>query len=185
MDRRAALPRCIALVDALPVHAQLSLRSRWLIFFTSPLLLNLRLRPSFVQSQRHIQVLLSTVTTKLSCCTVHTYPMPERCPVVCPLPPFLPPCVALSYRPAASPFRAPQRPPWARASSGDIVRHAGRSTRYGRRMLPKAAGKTSLWGFWCPDPPGAGGETASGCSSDFSFNFNGHCSKISRHSFIG
>ena len=41
-DRRAALPRCMALVDPL-VHAQLSLRSRLLIFFTSPLLLNLRL----------------------------------------------------------------------------------------------------------------------------------------------
>ena len=49
-DRRAALPRCIALVDALPVHAQLSLRSRRLIFFTSPLLLNNRLRPSLSQS---------------------------------------------------------------------------------------------------------------------------------------
>ena len=49
-DRRAALPRCIALVDALPVHAQLSLRSRRLIFFTSPLLLNNRLRLSLSQS---------------------------------------------------------------------------------------------------------------------------------------
>ena len=43
-DRRAALPRCIAIVDPLPVHAQLSLCSRLLIFLTSPLLLNLRLR---------------------------------------------------------------------------------------------------------------------------------------------
>ena len=139
-DGRAMLLRCIVLPDPLPVHAQLSLRSRRLIFFTSPLLLNHRLRPSSSQSQRHIQVLHSTVTTKLLCCTVHTYPIPERCPVVCPLPPFLPPCVALSYRPAASPFRAPQRPPWARKSSGDIVRHAGRSTRYGQRMLAENRG---------------------------------------------
>ena len=43
-DRRSALPRCIALVEPLPVHVQLSLRSRQLIFLTSPLLLNLRLR---------------------------------------------------------------------------------------------------------------------------------------------
>ena len=89
-DRRAALPRCIALVDALPVHAQLSLRSRRLIFFTSPLLLNHRLRPSSSQSQRHIQVLLSTMTTNASIARVCTHPVPERCPVLCALTPFLP-----------------------------------------------------------------------------------------------
>ena len=66
-DGRAALPRCIALVDPLPVHAQLSVRARRLIFFTSPLLLNLRLQPSLSQSQRHRQVLLSTVPPRQTC----------------------------------------------------------------------------------------------------------------------
>ena len=74
MDGRATLPRRIAVLGTLPVHAQLSLRSRLLIFFTSPLLLNLRLRPSSVQSQRHIQVLLSAVTTRLTC--PHHLPYP-------------------------------------------------------------------------------------------------------------
>ena len=60
-DGRAMLLRCIVLSDPLPVHAQLSLRSRRLTFFTSPLLLNHRLRPPSSQSQRHIQVLLSTM----------------------------------------------------------------------------------------------------------------------------
>ena len=166
-DGRATLPRCMELRDKLPVHAQLSLRSRRLIFFTSPLLLNLRLRPSFVQSQRHIQVLHSTVTTKLSCCTVHTYPMPERCPVVCPLPPFLPPCVALSYRPAASPFRAPQRPPWARKSSGDIVRHAGRSTRYGQRMLAENRGRNDPRTTPAPSSARSGGGRRRRCNVSF------------------
>ena len=89
-DGRAMLLRCIVLSDPLPVHAQLSLRSRRLIFFTSPLLLNHRLRPSSSQSQRHIQVLLSTMTTNASIARVCIHPAPERCPVLCALTPFLP-----------------------------------------------------------------------------------------------
>ena len=90
MDGRATLPRRIAVLGTLPVHAQLSLRSRRLIFFTSPLLLNHRLRPSSSQSQRHIQVLLSTMTTNASIARVCIHPAPERCPVLCALTPFLP-----------------------------------------------------------------------------------------------
>ena len=89
-DGRAMLLRCIVLPDPLPVHAQLSLRSRRLYFFTSPLLLNHRLRPSSSQSQRHIQVLLSTMTTNASIARVCIHPAPERCPVLCALTPFLP-----------------------------------------------------------------------------------------------
>ena len=89
-DGRAMLLRCIVLPDPVTVHAQLSPRSRRLYFFTSPLLLNHHLRPSFSQSQRHIQVLLSTMTTNTSCCVVCIHPAPEHCPVLCALTPFLP-----------------------------------------------------------------------------------------------
>ena len=49
-DGRAMLLLCMALAGAIAVHAQLSARSRRLNFFTSPLLLNNRLRPSLSQS---------------------------------------------------------------------------------------------------------------------------------------
>ena len=87
---RAALPRCIALPDPVPVHAQLSLHSRRLSFFTTPLLLNLHVRLSSSQSQRHRQVLLSTMTTNASIPRPSIHPAPERCPVLCALTPFLP-----------------------------------------------------------------------------------------------
>ena len=87
---RAALPRCIALPDPVPVHAQLSLHSRRLSFFTTPLLLNLHVRLSSSQSQRHRQVLLSTMTTNASSPRPSIHPAPERCPVLCALTPFLP-----------------------------------------------------------------------------------------------
>ena len=34
------------------------------------------------RAAQHMRVLISTVTTKISCCAVCTYPKPERCPVV-------------------------------------------------------------------------------------------------------
>ena len=123
---RAALPRCIALPDTVPVHAQLSLHSRRLSFFTTPLLLNLHVRLSSSQSQRHRQVLLSTMTTNSSIPRPSIHPAPERCPFLFALTPFLPSvcCSALTL---------------CVLPSVDRARHAGRPTTLcGRRAVCRA-----------------------------------------------
>ena len=89
-DGRATLLRCTALPDTVPVHTQLSLRSRAIdLLHTSPSVA-VPSAAAVLAKPTHIQALLSTMTTKTSCCVVCMYPAPERCPVLCALTPFLP-----------------------------------------------------------------------------------------------
>ena len=156
-DGRAMLLRCIVLPDPLPVHAQLSLRSRRLIFFTSPLLLNHRLRPSSSQSQRHIQVLLSTMTTNASIPRVCIHPAPERCPVLCALTPFLPSvcCSALTLCVlpcSCAPTATLSQSKLCRRRAACSAAHALRPADTGRKLRVKRAAH----GSEALHPPGAG-----------------------------
>ena len=89
-DGRATLLRCMTLPYTVPVHRQLSLRSRAIdLLHTSPSVA-VPSAAAVLAKPTHIQALLSTMTTKTLCCVVCIYPEPERCPVLCALTPFLP-----------------------------------------------------------------------------------------------
>ena len=154
---RAALPRCIALPDPVPVHAQLSLHSRRLSFFTTPLLLNLHVRLSSSQSQRHRQVLLSTMTTNASIARVCIHPAPERCPVLCALTPFLPSvcCSALTLCVlpcSCAPTATLSQSKLCRRRAACRAAHALRA----RNPSAKSRVKRATHGSEALHPPGAG-----------------------------
>ena len=130
-------------------------------------------------SQRHRLVLRSTVTTKLSCCTLSPCPVPERCPVSCALPPFVPSSRCSALWPRRSPVLCT---PTANLSPNKLWRlraarmavHALRPADAGRKPRAKrASGASAAW-RWV--------RRRRDFRQIYTSDFNGHYSKISSNS---
>ena len=122
-----------------------------------PLLLNIRLRPSSVQIQRHSQVLLSAVPPRQTCAHHWNYPAPERCPVLCALTPFLPSvcCSALTLCVlpcSCAPTATLSQSKLCRRRAACSAAHALRPADTGRKLRVKRAAH----GSEALHPPGAG-----------------------------
>ena len=156
-DGRATLLRCTALPDTVPVHTQLSLRSRAIDLLQTSPSVAVPSAAAVLAKPTHIQALLSTMTTKTSCCVVCIYPEPERCPVLCALTPFLPSvcCSALTLCVlpcSCAPTATLSQSKLCRRRAACRAAHALRPANTGRKQRAKRA----PGGFWLTDPLGAG-----------------------------